>query len=78
MDMTGCTVLPLSRFILFLGGEVRQGMGEDGSRLTCPKCQAGNPKKLLSIFFNSSSSTFEPSDIFYPTCSTGTCGLPSM
>ena len=58
--------------------EVRQGMGEDGSKVTCPKCQAGNPKKLLSTFFSSSSSTFEPSDISYPTCSTGTCGLPPM
>jgi len=34
--------------------EVRQSIGEDGSRLNCPKCKAGNPKRLFSSFFNRS------------------------
>jgi putative FmdB family regulatory protein len=29
----------------------RQSMDEDGSKVTCPKCHAGNPKKLISSFF---------------------------
>lgn len=57
--------------------EIRQAMGEDGSKLNCPKCQAGNPEKLFSTFFSSGSS--EPSDISFPSsCPTGTCGLPPM
>ena len=30
--------------------EVRQAIGADGSSLSCPKCQAGNPRKLFSSF----------------------------
>ena len=57
--------------------EVRQSMGEDGSKLNCPKCQAGKPEKLFSTFFSSGSS--EPSDMSFPSsCPTGTCGLPPM
>jgi putative FmdB family regulatory protein len=58
--------------------EVRQSMGEDGSKLNCPKCHARNPKRLLSLFFSPASSTPESSDMSCPTCTTGTCGLPSM
>jgi len=49
--------------------EVRQSMGEDGSRLTCPKCQAYNPKRVLSSFFGSSSGRSESSgaSCFTPT-----------
>lgn len=57
--------------------EVRQAMGGDGSKLNCPKCQAGNPRKLFSTFFSPGSS--ESSDISFPgSCPTGTCGLPPM
>jgi len=35
--------------------EVRQSMGEDGSKLICPKCQAHSPKRVLSSFFGGSS-----------------------
>jgi putative FmdB family regulatory protein len=58
--------------------EVRQSIGEDGSKLSCPKCKAQNPQRLFSSFFSPSSSTSEPSEISYPTCTTGTCGLPPM
>ena len=30
--------------------EVRQSMGEDGSKLTCPRCKVGNPQRLISTF----------------------------
>ena len=30
--------------------EVRQAMGEDGSKLNCPRCNAGNPQRLISTF----------------------------
>lgn len=30
--------------------EVRQAMGEDGSKLKCPRCKAGKPQKLISTF----------------------------
>ena len=58
--------------------EVRQSIGEDGSKLNCPKCNAQNPKRLFSSFFSPGSSTYEPSEISCPTCGTGTCGLPPM
>ncbi|MCD6359038.1 MAG: zinc ribbon domain-containing protein [Dehalococcoidia bacterium] len=58
--------------------EVRQSIGEDGSKLNCPKCSALNPTRLLSSFSSPSSSTFNISGTSYPTCSTGTCGLPPM
>ena len=58
--------------------EVRQSVGEDGSKLNCPKCRAQNPKRLVSSFFSPTPSTSEPSELGYPTCSTGTCGLPPM
>ena len=56
--------------------EVRQSIGEDGSKLSCPKCNAQNPKRLFSSFFSPGVS--EPSEISCPTCTTGTCGLPPM
>jgi len=56
--------------------DVRQAIDEDGSKVTCPKCQAGNPRKLLPTFFSTNSS--ESSDISCPTCSSGVCGLPPM
>ncbi|MBA7470483.1 hypothetical protein ES707_05770 [subsurface metagenome] len=58
--------------------EVRQSMGEDGSRLSCPKCSAQNPRRLFSSFFSAGSSSSELSETSYPTCSTGTCQLPPM
>jgi len=58
--------------------EVRQSMGEDGSRLSCPKCSAENPRRLLSTFFSPGSSSSELSETSCPTCSTGTCPLPPM
>jgi len=58
--------------------EVRQSIGEDGSKLNCPKCNARNPKRLFSSFFSLGSSTSKTSEISYPTCSTGTCGLPPL
>lgn len=32
--------------------EVRQAMGEDGSSLRCPRCNAAKPTKLISTFCN--------------------------
>jgi putative FmdB family regulatory protein len=58
--------------------EVRQVLGEGGSGLSCPKCHAGEPKKLFSSFFSGGSSGSEPSEISCPTCSSGVCGLPPM
>lgn len=57
--------------------EVMQRMGADGSELKCPKCNAKNPKRLLSAFFGfvKGSSTREFSDT---SCPTGTCNLPPM
>jgi putative FmdB family regulatory protein len=55
--------------------EVRQSIGEDGSKLTCPKCDTQNPKRLFSSFSSPGSSS---SEISCPTCTTGTCGLPPM
>ncbi len=58
--------------------EVRQSFGEDGTKLNCPKCRAPNPTRLFSSFFSPGSSTTEPSETSYPTCSSGVCGLPPM
>ena len=58
--------------------EVRQAIGEDDSSLNCPKCHAGEPKRIFSSFFSRSSSENEPSDVSCPTCSSGVCGLPPM
>jgi len=58
--------------------EVRQSIGEDGSKLTCPKCGTPNPRRLFSSFFSPGSSRVEPSQISYPTCSSGVCGLPPI
>jgi putative FmdB family regulatory protein len=58
--------------------EVRQAIGEDGSGLNCPKCHAGEPKRLLSSFFSRGSSETESSEVRCPTCSSGVCGLPPM
>ncbi|MEA1959619.1 MAG: zinc ribbon domain-containing protein [Chloroflexota bacterium] len=35
--------------------EVRQPIGEDGSRLNCPSCKTGKPQKLISTFSSTSS-----------------------
>jgi putative FmdB family regulatory protein len=56
--------------------EVRQSIGEDGSSLNCPKCNAQNLRKLISSFFSPGSS--EISEASCPTCSSGVCGLPPM
>jgi len=58
--------------------EVRQAMGEDSSKLNCPECNAPRPKRLLSSFFSPGSGESGSSGISYPTCNTGTCGLPPM
>jgi len=58
--------------------EVRQAIGEDGSKLSCPKCHAGTPKRLFSSFFSPGSSGTGPSEVSCPTCSSGICGLPQM
>jgi putative FmdB family regulatory protein len=58
--------------------EVRQSLGEDGSNLNCPKCQAKNPRKVFSTFFSQGSSSSEIPDMSCPTCSSGVCGLPPM
>jgi putative FmdB family regulatory protein len=58
--------------------EVRQAIGEDGSGLSCPKCHAGEPKRLLSSFFSRGASVTEPSEVSCPTCNSGVCGLPPM
>ena len=58
--------------------EVRQGIGEDGSSLNCPKCHASEPKRLLFQFFSRGSSGTETSEVGCPTCSSGVCGLPPM
>ncbi len=47
--------------------EVRQSMGEDGSKLHCPKCTAPNPKRVISSFSSPGSSTSESSKISPPT-----------
>jgi len=58
--------------------EIRQAIGEGSSGLSCPKCHAGEPKRLFSSFFSPGSSGTEPSEISCPTCSSGVCGLPPM
>jgi putative FmdB family regulatory protein len=58
--------------------EVRQSLGEDGSKLNCPKCHAENPRRLFSTFFSQGSSSSEIPDMSCPTCSSGVCGLPPM
>ena len=56
--------------------EVRQSLGEDGSKLNCPKCHAQNPRKVFSTFFSRGPS--ETPNTSCPTCSSGVCGLPPM
>jgi len=56
--------------------EAHQSMGEDGSKLACPKCLAPYPRRLLSSFFSLGSTKSESSGISCPTCTTGTRGLP--
>lgn len=59
--------------------EARQSLGEDGSRLNCPRCQALNPRKMLSSFFTmGSGGGANSSQDSCPTCSSGICGLPPM
>jgi putative FmdB family regulatory protein len=58
--------------------EVRQGIGEDGSSLACPKCHTPKPERLVSSFFSPGSSKIEPLESSCPTCSSGVCGLPPM
>jgi putative FmdB family regulatory protein len=57
--------------------EVRQAMGEDGSSLSCPKCKAENPKRLVSSFCKGSGAP-DSSGFSCPTCSIGSCGIPPM
>ena len=52
--------------------EAIQSIGEDSSKLTCPKCGAKNPRRLFSAFH----SPIASSSINYPRCRTGICGLP--
>ena len=40
--------------------EVHQSIGEDGSKLHCPKCQAPNPERVFSSFSSPGSSTSSP------------------
>ncbi len=58
--------------------EVRQTIGEGGSKLSCPKCHASKPERLFSSFFSPGSSTTESLGTSCPTCSSGICGLPAM
>jgi len=58
--------------------EVRQAIGQGGSGLTCPKCHAPDPERLLSSFFSHGSSATESPGASCPTCSSGVCGLPPM
>jgi putative FmdB family regulatory protein len=58
--------------------EVRQSIGEGGSKLKCPKCGAAEPQRLFSSFFSSSSRGSGSSEVSYPTCNSGVCGLPPM
>ena len=39
---------------------VHQAMGEDGSKLNCPKCQTQNPKRLFSSFLSPGLNKSEP------------------
>lgn len=61
--------------------EVLQSIGEDGSGLGCPKCHAGNPKRLFSSCFIHGSSDGKTSGISSSSCSScsshmcSTCGL---
>ena len=55
--------------------EIRQSVGEDGSGLSCPECESGNPERLISIFSMGRASIGAVSDAA-PTCSTGLCNLP--
>ncbi|MBA7702482.1 hypothetical protein ES703_111251 [subsurface metagenome] len=54
--------------------EVRQSIGEDGSKLHCPKCTAQNPKRVISSFFSPGSSKSEPSKTSPTTVRKTTCG----
>lgn len=56
--------------------EVIQSVGEDGSKLICPKCNTRNPRRLLSSFYSPGSGKTESSEISCPTCSSGVCNLP--
>lgn len=59
--------------------EARQSFGQDCSGLNCPKCQAPNPRKLVSSFFSTSSGAARSSsEDSCPTCSSDLCGLPPM
>jgi len=58
--------------------EVRQSLGEDGSKLCCPKCGKPNPRRLISSFFSPGSSKVESQAASCPTCSSDICGLPPM
>jgi len=58
--------------------EVRQAIGEDGTKLSCPKCGTPNPRRLVSSFFSPSSSVTEPWETSCPTCDSGVCGLPPI
>ena len=42
---------------------VLQSIGEDGSKLHCPKCNTQNPKRVLSSFFTQGSSVPMPTEL---------------
>lgn len=74
--------MPIYQYHCTLCGDkfrARQSYGEDGSRLNCPKCQAPNPRKLMSYFFTmSSGAAGSYSEDSCPTCRSGVCGLPPV
>ena len=43
--------------------EVRQSMGEDGSKLHCPKCTAQNPERVISSFYTPGSAVPGPTEL---------------
>ena len=51
--------------------EVRQPIGADGSDLKCPRCDAGRPKKLISMFLSKNSTGYSGSDFNCASPSSG-------
>jgi len=43
--------------------EVRQSMGEDGSKLHCPKCTTTNPERVVSSFFTPGGAVPGPTEL---------------
>ena len=50
--------------------EVLQGMNEGSESVCCPKCNAKEPRRLLSVFGSSNSSSSEAI-----SCPSGVCNL---